>query len=121
MTISKVKEILDKMLSAEEALLKETQNLQLALCYEDDTAPAPKHKKAEKSALSPEPVSEPKAEPEKTYTLESVRGILADKSTKGFQKEIKAILSEHGADKLSALSPDEYAAVVSEVEALSNA
>ncbi len=121
MTISKVKEILDKMLSAEEALLKETQNLQLALCFEDDTAPAPKHKKTDKSSPSLEPVSESKTEPEKTYTLESVRGILADKSTKGFQKEIKAILTAHGAEKLSVLSPDEYAAVVAEVEALGDA
>ena len=121
MTISKVKEILDKMLSAEESLLQETLNLQLALCYEDDSAPTPKHKKTENPAPSAEPASGPKAEPEKTYTLESVRGILAEKSTKGFQKEIKAILSAHGAEKLSVLSPDEYAAVVAEVEALGDA
>lgn len=121
MTISNVESIINDMLTAEENLLDATVRLRMAFCHEEDNTPALKHKKEDRPVPSLEPVSTPEAKSEKTYTLESVRGILADKSTKGFQKEIKAILTAHGAEKLSALPPDEYAAVVAEVEALGNA
>lgn len=57
---------------------------------------------------------------EKTYSKEDVRGILAGKSAKGYGKEVKALLSKYGADKLSTLSPEHYAAVVADAEEIGN-
>lgn len=67
----------------------------------------------------PPPVS--MAEPQKPLTLESVRAICAEKSRAGFTAEVKAIITNHGADKLSAIKPEDYAAVLAEVEVLGNA
>ena len=58
--------------------------------------------------------------PVKTYSKEEVRGILAGKSTKGYGKEVKALLSKYGADKLSTLNPKHYAAVAAEAEDIGN-
>lgn len=58
---------------------------------------------------------------EKPLTLEDVRAVCADKSRKGFTAEVKAILTKHGADKLSEVDPAEYKALLAEVEVLGNA
>ncbi len=74
---------------------------------------APKKKAAEKPKLEPQE--------EKPFTLEDVRAVCADKSRKGFTAEVKAILTKHGADKLSEVDPAEYNALLAEVEVLGNA
>ena len=61
------------------------------------------------------------AETQKQLTLEEVRAVCAEKSRAGFTAEVKAIITKHGADKLSAIKPEDYAAVLVEVEALGNA
>ena len=61
------------------------------------------------------------AETQKQLTLEEVRAVCAEKSRAGFTAEVKSIVTKHGADKLSAIKPEEYAAVLAEVEALGNA
>ena len=80
---------------------------------------------AKKSAPKKKPVEEPKPEPqpkeEKPLTLEDVRAVCADKSRKGFTAEVKAILTKHGADKLSEVDPAKYKALLAEVEVLGNA
>lgn len=57
---------------------------------------------------------------EKTLSLTEVRKILAKKSRAGFTAEIKKLLIKHGAEKLSAIAPEEYATLVAEVEVLGN-
>ena len=57
---------------------------------------------------------------EPRLTLEQVRAILADKSRRGYTAEVKALLRQHGADKLSEIAPSEYEALLTEVEALGN-
>lgn len=78
---------------------------------------------AKKSAPKKKAAEEPKPEPqeEKQLTLEDVRAVCADKSRKGFTEEVKAILTKHGADKLSEVDPAEYKALLAEVEVLGNA
>ena len=56
------------------------------------------------------------AETQKQLTLEEVRAVCAEKSRAGFTAEVKSIITKHGADKLSAIKPEEYAAVLAEVE-----
>ena len=65
--------------------------------------------------------TKPEAPEEKPLTLEDVRAVLADKSRKGFTADVKAILTKHGADKLSDVNPAEYKALLTEVEVLGNA
>ena len=59
--------------------------------------------------------------PEKVYSKEEVRAILADKSRSGFRAEVKALLTAHGAKQLSDISdPQELAALVKEAEVIGN-
>ena len=58
------------------------------------------------------------AEQEKEYTFTEVRAFLAEKSRAGHTAKIRKILEAHGADKLSALDKEEYAAVMAEAEVL---
>lgn len=73
----------------------------------------PKKAKAAKQEKQPEPETE-------MPTLEEVRAALAEKSRKGYTAEVKAILQRHGAEKLSAVEPAKYAAVLAEAEVLGN-
>jgi len=71
-------------------------------------------------SASDEPVkaeTEP-AKPEKTYTLAEVRAALAQKSTAGYRKEVKALIAAHGAEKLTDINPAEYAVIMKEAEAI---
>ena len=58
---------------------------------------------------------------EKELTLEDVRAVLADKSRAGFTEQVKELLKKHGADKLSAVDPAEYKALLADAEVLGNA
>lgn len=81
----------------------------------------PTKKAAPKKKTAEEPKSEPQPKEEKPLTLEDVRAMCADKSRKGFTADVKAILTKHGADKLSEVDPAEYKALLAEVEVLGNA
>lgn len=70
-----------------------------------DTKPAGK----KKAAAEPE---------EKPLTLEEVRAVLAEKSRAGHTAEVKALLTKHGADKLSDIDPAEYPALLADAEVL---
>lgn len=53
-----------------------------------------------------------------SITLEQVRAVLASKSQDGFTAEVRALLEKHGAPKLSEITPDCYAALLADAEAL---
>lgn len=57
----------------------------------------------------------------KSVSLEDVRAVLAEKSRRGFTKEVKEIISKHGADRLSGIDPSEYESLLSEAEVIGNA
>lgn len=60
-----------------------------------------------------------KDEPEvAALTLEEVRKTLAELSRRGLTAEVKAIIQKHGADRLSKIAPEHYAAVLKEAENL---
>ena len=58
--------------------------------------------------------------PEKTYSLEEVRAILAEKSRDGFTAQIRDLLQKYGATKLSEVNPARYRDLVADVEVLGN-
>lgn len=64
---------------------------------------------------------EQKESAKKELTLEDVRAVLADKSRAGFTVQVKELLKKHGADKLSAVDPTEYKALLADAEVLGNA
>jgi hypothetical protein len=51
-------------------------------------------------------------------TLEQVRAVLAEKSQSGFTTEIRTMLENHGAKKLSDIDASEYPALLAEAEGL---
>ena len=53
--------------------------------------------------------------PEKQPTLEEVRAAMADKSRDGHREAVKAIITKYGANNLSSLDPNHYAAALKEV------
>lgn len=83
----------------------------------DETKEEPRKKPKPKSGSKAEPLAEEKCD----VTLETVRAVCAEKSRAGFTAEVKAIITKYGADKLSAVKPEDYAAVLAEVEVLGNA
>ncbi|MBR2258236.1 MAG: hypothetical protein IJ899_13075 [Blautia sp.] len=58
---------------------------------------------------------------EKTISLEDVRTVLADLSRKGHTKEMKALLSQFGASKLSDVAPANYATLLEAAKEAANA
>ena len=62
--------------------------------------------------------AEEPAPEEKSYSFTDVRGILADKSRMGHTAAVKDLLRKYGAEKLSELAPENYAAIVADAEAL---
>ena len=72
-------------------------------------------------AQTPEPEPATEEVPDKEYSLEEVRSILADKSRTGFRAEVKALLTAHGVKQLSEITdPKELAALVKEAEVIGN-
>lgn len=71
-------------------------------------------------AQIPEKVEKPKKEKAKVYTLEDVRGVLAEKSQNGLTAEVKGLIAKYGGSKLSDIDPKNYADIIKEAEVLGN-
>lgn len=70
------------------------------------------------SALLPEEKAAPEKKPPK---LEEVRAVLAEKSRNGHTEAIRELLKKYGADRLSAIDPTHYQALLEEAEVLNDA
>ena len=69
--------------------------------------------------LHREPAEGTKApEPPKPPTLEQVRAVLAEKSRDGHTDNIRELLKEFGADRLSEVAPECYEALLRKAEGL---
>lgn len=93
--------------------VSETLTVLFSSAEPEKPAKAMEKPKAAKKEKQPEPESKP-------ITLEEVRAALADKSRKGYTAQVKEILQKHGAEKLSAVDPSDYPAVLAEAEVLGN-
>lgn len=71
-------------------------------------------------AQIPEKTAKPKMEKAKVYTLEDVRGVLAEKSQNGLTSEVKGLITKFGGSKLSDIDPSNYEAIIKEAEVLGN-
>ena len=70
------------------------------------------------SALESDKSAAPEQPVKPELSLSDVRAVLAKKSQAGFTKEIKALIEKYGAEKLSAVEPMHYEALLKEVEGL---
>ena len=64
------------------------------------------------------PKEEKVKQEEKTYEIEDVRKILADKPRSGHTAKIRELLEKYGAKKLSEIEPSNYKDLVADVEKL---
>ncbi|EGS30028.1 hypothetical protein HMPREF9130_0823 [Peptoniphilus sp. oral taxon 375 str. F0436] len=64
------------------------------------------------------PKEEKVKQEEKTYEIEDVRKILADKSRLGHTAKIRELLEKYGAKKLSEIEPSNYEDLIADVEKL---
>ena len=64
------------------------------------------------------PKEEKVKQEEKTYEIEDVRKILADKSRLGHTAKIRELLEKYGAKKLSDIEPSNYKDLIADVEKL---
>jgi hypothetical protein len=127
--MSELSMVIDEMIICGEGILKAVQDLttcgeemimaakKLKDMFSADNLPEPKAVTI--ASERPLPVKEEHSE-EKKHSKEDVRGILSGKSASGYGKEVKALLTKYGADKLSTLNSSDYAAVVAEAEAIGN-
>lgn len=76
--------------------------------------------KEEPVAQISEKESKTKKEKAKVYTLEDVRGVLAEKSQNGLTSEVKSLIAKFGGSKLSDIDPSNYEAIIKEAEVLGN-
>ena len=72
-----------------------------------------------KATITPATLPDSK-EPEKTYTKEDVRAVLAEKSSAGYRNEVKELLAKYGATQLKQVDPQNYAALMEEAQVIDN-
>ena len=101
-------ELAQKLLKVAEDIRSLADSIQAVCMVVTDNLPA------NEAEAPPEP--EARTEPE--IPLEKVRGVLAEKSRYGHTAEVRAIIKKFGADRLSDIDPNDYAAVLKEAEEL---
>lgn len=73
-----------------------------------------------KPTVNPAAIEADSTKPEKTYTKEDVRAVLAEKSSAGYRTEVKALLGKYGAAQLKEVDPASYAALMEEAQVIGN-
>ena len=72
-------------------------------------------------ATAPEaPAKAKKEKPKLEIKLEDVRAVLAEKSRAGHTTEVRSLLQKYGAEKLSAVDPANYEALMKDAEVIGN-
>ena len=90
----------------------------------EDSAPATENQSQETEsapstdAVVPAAMAEPEAP---KLSFEDVRGVLSDIARSGNREGVKSLLEKYGASKLSAIDPNDYAALLKDAEGLKNA
>jgi len=118
--VSELSMLVEELRKCGETMVGISEGLADMFSGADEEKP-PAKKAAPKKKAAEEPKPEPQSEEVKVLTLEDVRAVCADKSRKGFTAEVKAVLTKHGAGKLSEVDPAEFKALLAEVEVLGNA
>ena len=104
--------VLDELAKCGESLIQISNDLKEIFSATADPEP-------EKDKTAKAKKKEPDLAPEKkALKLEDVRAILTEKTRAGYTNGIKSLLKKHGGSKLSEVPPEEYEALLQEVEVL---
>ena len=107
--------LLQEIIEHGEALLEAAKEIKDI--FSEEPSPPPEKGKTK----SPEKTEEKKqTAPAQELTFTDLRAKLAEKSRAGYTADIKKILKNHGAEKLSDIPPGEYETVLKEAEALTH-
>jgi hypothetical protein len=115
-SINRLAEILPNLVIAQDILNVEEKV--------GETEPTPKEdskkptKKASKGTTEKEEVVKPKEPESKSITLEEVRATLASLSQDGKQAQVKELITQFGAKKLSDIPVEKYAELLERAEGL---
>ena len=112
--MSKMKDLqmtLDQMIQCGEGMIAAANALKVI--FSETTEARPEASDSKKTAKEPET-------PKKEIQLTDIRGVLAEKSRAGFTAQVKELLTKYGADKLSAVYPKDYEALLADAEVLGN-
>ena len=115
--MSELSAMIDNLISCGETLAETGRALKEFYSGTEEAAPAKPEKKQD-----PAPAEAPA---DKQYSKEEVRGILAKKANEAegrFKADVKAIVQKYGnGGSLTNVDPKDYAALVTEVEGLTDA
>ena len=118
--MSELSAMIDNLISCGETLAETGRALKEFYSGTEEAAPVKPEKKTKKQ--EPAPAETPA---EKQYSKEEVRGILAKKANEAegrFKADVKAIVQKYGnGGSLTNVDPKDYAALVTEVEGLTDA
>ena len=108
--------VLDEMIEAGQQMIKAATELKAIF-----SEAAPVERNVALEPIKEEKKEVPTPEPEtKKYTFQEVRGIMATLAGTNKKAEAKALLTKYGADRLSAVKEEDYAALVADAEVLLN-
>ena len=120
--MSELSAMIDNLISCGETLAETGRALKEFYSGTEEAAPAKPEKKTKKQDPAPAPAEAPA---DKQYSKEEVRGILAKKANEAegrFKADVKAIVQKYGnGGSLTNVDPKDYAALVREVEGLTDA
>ena len=113
--MSELSQVLDEMVACGEGLIRAANAIRDI--FTDTAEPEP----AEKPVTAAEPVKAaaeevPQEEPPKKYTFAEIRKAFSAKSHAGYTEQVKALITSYGADKLSAVSEEDYPAIMRDLE-----
>lgn len=75
----------------------------------------------EQETPAPTVSTPPKKQQKPDLTLVDVRTVLGEKANAGFSEDVRNLLHKYGASKLSAVSPEQYPALLKDAEAIGHA
>ncbi len=117
--MGKVEELvdsLDDMAACSERLMKALLGVRDIIKGNRKKEAAAKETEPEKAKAKP---PEPEKPAEKTYTFVEVRQACSAKAHEGYTEQIRALIAKYGADRLSVVKEEDYAAIMADLEALS--
>ena len=118
--MSELSAMIDSLIKCGETLAKTGRTLKEFYSESTEETPVKPEKKTKKQDSSPS-----EATAEKPYSKEEVRGILAKKANEAdgrFKADVKTIVQKYGnGGSLTDVDPKDYAALVTEVEGLTDA
>ena len=103
--MSELSRALDEMVACGEGLIRTANAIRDMFTGEPEKA-------------APVELAAPPAEETKKYTFQEVRKAFSAKSHAGYTAQVKALIARYGADRLSAVKEEDYAALMADLEGI---